>query len=144
MQRGSSHRDVYRRDGGKGMLRGGQTRFNLPARLLGLCIAVSGVLLAVPSLASAANTLSLGLDPSLPAKGKPFQVVATGEAEPDERPGAAGGYDVVLRVYIGPGTSQCASTNALERANPDNLRWSSVSGSPSFVSDDDLPTGAFE
>jgi hypothetical protein len=98
-----------------------------------------GLFLA-PSLAQAANTLNpLTLEPTAPAKGKPFELTATGTAEPNEAPGAAGGYDIYASVYLAAGQSACASTRTLERSNPANLVGFTFSGT-----NKDLPAGPFE
>ena len=67
-----------------------------------------------PGSAWAANTLSLSMEPAIPGKGKPFQLIATGNADPAET------YDAHLQLFFAPGSSGCASTAALEDANPAN------------------------
>lgn len=73
--------------------------------------------LAIPSAASAANTLNLSLEPAIPGKGKPFQVIAAGTNDPSDQ------FDNrAVYVHFTQGLAPCASTEAFEDARPNSDR----------------------
>ena len=97
----------------------------------GVLVALSAlVALAMAPTSASADTLSLGLEPAIPGKGKPFELIATGTATAGDNPS--------LVVYFAPGSSACATTAALESENPNN---SSGTNAELFVN---LEPGPFE
>lgn len=82
-------------------------------RLIIVSATVATVLAAVPVVASAQNSLALNIDPAIPAKGKPFQLIATGTSQ---TPFPDSGALNDLYFGFGPGSFPCASTAGLEYA----------------------------
>lgn len=75
--------------------------------------AIIAVLAAIPAVASGAATLTLSMEPTVPSKGKPFQIIAQGTAESPSGQSR-------LAVYFAPGSGPCASTQPLEQASNSN------------------------
>lgn len=83
--------------------------------LVAVAIAACALALA-PSLASAAPSLSISVEPGIPAKGKPFNIILRGKAE------SAGGASW-LKWSLSAGRAACGSTAALESAGDDDSSY---------------------